>query len=67
MLQETHPALPEPPRPPAVYGEGERSVDGCCRGGSGSDCQVGRGKPQRGPGERADALLQDTSRHDGEN
>lgn len=66
MLTETHPALPEPPRPPAVCGEGERSVKGCWRDSSGSDSQVPGAKPQRGPGERADTLLQDTSRHDGE-
>lgn len=66
MLPETHPALSEPPRPPAVCGEGERSVNGYCRGGSGSDCRVTGAKPQRGPSERADTLLQDTSRHDGE-
>lgn len=66
MLPETHPSLSDPPRPPAVCGEGERSVDGCCRGGSGSYCQTTGGKPQRGPGKRADTLLQDTGRHDGE-
>lgn len=66
MLPETHPALPEPPRPPGVYSEGETSVKGCWRSGSGSDSQVAGAKPQRGPGERADTLLQDTGRHDGE-
>lgn len=66
MLPETHPALSEPPRPSAVGGEGERSVDDCHRSGSGSDCQVTGGKPQGGPDERADTLLQDTGRHDGE-
>lgn len=65
MLAETHPALAEPPRPPAVCCEGKRSVDGRRRGGSGSHDEVTGAKPQRGPSEGADTLLQDTSRHDG--
>jgi len=64
MLLETHRAESEPPRPPAVRGEGDGSVRGRRRGRR-RGRQVGGGEPQRGPGERADALLQDTSRHDG--
>lgn len=41
-------------------------MDGGWRGDSGSDCRVTGGEPQRGPGQRADTLLQDTGRHDGE-
>lgn len=65
MLPETHPALCQPSRPPTVWGEGEGSVQGCWWGDSGSDSHAARAKPQRGPGDRADTLLQNTSRHDG--
>lgn len=38
-------------------------MDGDCRGDSRSEREVDRAKPQRGPAERADTLLQDTGRH----